>query len=634
MKREVLLVIMMFCSWIGWSANKIVRVTSGEWEYHLVEIDGVEGASLDLYKGTDVELEIPEDIDGHHVISLCHDGNVLAGLFDQNYKSVNNNIEKVSTLNAPYLKEIGPSAFQFCKHARFEVYMNDKIEYFGKKAFSGSSISEIDFPSSLKKLGDMCFESCDKLEYLESDLPEEVTVIPFCCFSGCSRFNARIEWIIHSRIEAIGQSAFSNCSKLIGVLSIPLSCKTIGDYAFSNCSKITGGLDLRHVTDLGGGAFSMCESLNGQLQLPLNITTIGERTFLNCSLLTGDLILKDEVLSVGYKAFKGCRSLGPKLQLSASLKKIEGNSFFGCLGFKGDLSIPEGVDEIKFGAFNSCSGFDGTLTIPSTVKIIGNSGFYRCSGLLSVEIKGSSLESVGDYAFSDCKKIVKGVDLPSSLINIGMAAFSGSRVHKKKMTLPEGVTTIAFDAFSWGDNIDVDERRMLNKVYLPSTLEEVGEDAFNGVSSNLSELYVKSEVPPRVLRMADSKWSKPKNRKIIVFDEEAFQHATLHVPADSYDAYVSDVYWGQFQNIEKVVISTAVSDRDVTASVRSINGTYVIDNTEMKWASLECFNISGIKVYSQSIKTTVVTLPSQKTGIYLVRLYSKRKEIALLKLVY
>ncbi|QZE13532.1 leucine-rich repeat domain-containing protein [Halosquirtibacter laminarini] len=180
MKRILLLGGMMFCSLLGWTKDDIKRIKLGDWEYHMVELNGVEGASLDLYVGTDTKLEILDEIDGHHVISLCHDGNVSAGLFGQNFYNENHRIQTVSTLNATYLKEIGPCTFQFCENDRFSVHLNEDIEYIRENDFSNSSIREIEFPTSLKSLGDFCYEYCKNLQYLyRSSLPERVTKIPF-----------------------------------------------------------------------------------------------------------------------------------------------------------------------------------------------------------------------------------------------------------------------------------------------------------------------------------------------------------------------------------------------------------------------------------------------------------------------
>lgn len=53
-------------------------------------------------------------------------------------------------------------------------------------------------------------------------------------------------------ITAIGKRAFSGCTGLTGLLTIPNSVISIGDYAFYGCSGLTGSLIIpSNVTSIG-----------------------------------------------------------------------------------------------------------------------------------------------------------------------------------------------------------------------------------------------------------------------------------------------------------------------------------------------------------------------------------------------
>ena len=109
-----------------WALEGII----GDWE--VKEIDG--NIILVSYKGTDTEVEIPENIYGKNVVSIG--GN----LFGQSGSNLNNSIISIDMSKAIHLKTIGNGAFTAC-----------------------SSLNSINIPNSVTSIGEKAFEDCSSL---------------------------------------------------------------------------------------------------------------------------------------------------------------------------------------------------------------------------------------------------------------------------------------------------------------------------------------------------------------------------------------------------------------------------------------------------------------------------------------
>ncbi len=250
-------------------------------------------------------------------------------------------------------------------------------------------------------------------------------------------------------VTAIGDNAFSNCTNLVGNLSIPDSVVTIGDYAFYYCTGLQGTLTIgKNVTSIGKGAFSGCSGFEGTLTLPNSITTLGAEAFGGCTGFTGDV---------------------PILPGKTTIN----NAFSGCSGFTG-LTIPSGITTIGQRAFFECSGLTGTLTIPDSVEFIGEYAFWGCTGFTGNLTLPNSVRSIGNSAFGCCEGFTGEIPvLPGkTTINNAFLGCSGFT----KLTIPEGTTTIDAGAFRYCSGLT-------GTLIIPNTVETIGASAFGGCKS-------------------------------------------------------------------------------------------------------------------------------------------------------
>ena len=148
-----------------------------------------------------------------------------------------------------------------------------------------------------------------------------------------------------------------------------------------------------------------------------------------------------------------------------------------------DVVIPgqvEGKPVTEISESAVASYYIGSIQIPDSVKTIGVHGLYLNSNLKEITLP-AGLESISSSALSDCSKLeaIK-INGESSLFQVRegvlfsadgktLLTFPGGKT--KSYTIPEGVEYIAPEAFAGSE---------IEEVRFPSTLKEVGSNAFTG----------------------------------------------------------------------------------------------------------------------------------------------------------
>ena len=333
----------------------------------------------------------------------------------------------------------------------------------------------------------------DNMAILEAVNLKEVKtdgdIIPAYAFNG----KTTLTYVsFPEKVTSIGNKAFSETS-LSGALIVPDDVTAIGSYAFfqTNITSVSFGNKLVTIADF---AFSGCSSLSCELHFPESLCKIGNAAFVSCS-LTGRLVLTD------------------------NLESIEGNAFYRAGKFTGDLKIPEKIKTLDSYTFCS-SSFTGSLDLGNVQKI-GAGCFDGCLFRGELTIPEGVIKIEGG-AFSCCK--FTSVLFPTTLKSIESLAFMGNDIGE--LTLPEGLTTIKGNAFSGNGS--------LLSISLPSTLESIGESAFNRCYF-LSKIQCGAIEPPTVQSNA--------------FDGVAKDNFTVEVPMQSVKRYQAESGWSDFKRI-------------------------------------------------------------------------------------
>lgn len=368
------------------------------------------------------------------------------------------------------------------------------VKYIGDEAFMFcSDLSAVAISEGVERIGESAFLCCDKLVCVT--IPASVTVVDYGAFDNCSSLKEVI-FVQGSRLTSIEGRAFYSCSALERVVfdeNSPLS--EIGSEAFANDKNLLEFTLTRGVTSIKNSAFDGCirliqvrnlSALNvvagatdngGVAAYALNV--YGE----SGSKLTqrGDYLFYDDGERVLLVKYDGSDA-------EIVLPEYDGKNYeVHAMAFDGNttlvsVSIPSCVTKIGESAFEYCKALQ-SVSLTKGLVTIGKNAFYYCTALDSLFIP-ESVETIGDSAFRNCK-LSQGLRFAdgSKLKSIGKLAFYLTTV--SSVTLPEGLEYIGERAF--------DPIHRLASIVLPSSIAELGNNAFGRENSYPEHIYFKGD---------------------------------------------------------------------------------------------------------------------------------------------
>ena len=493
---------------------------------------------------------------------------------------------------------IGGGAFYQCSGLTSVTIPNSVTTIGGSAFYQCSGLTSVTIPGSVTSIGNWAFNGCSGLTSVT--IPGSVTSIGNWAFSGCSGLTSIIvedgntvydsrnncqaiietksntlvngckNTVIPNGVTAIADGAFQGCIGLTSVI-IPEGVTAIGTSAFSGCSGLTSVTIPNSVASIGGYAFDGTPWLENQSdgliyigktaykykgEMPENTEIVIEEgtldiasgAFSDCSGLIS-VTIPNSVKSIGGLAFDGCTSLSSVI-IPNSVTSIEGSAFYGCKGLT-SVIIGDGVTSIGRWAFGSCSSLTSvsignnvtsideqtfycctslnSVTIPNSVTSIGREAFYGCTSLTSVFI-GNSVTSISNSAFYDCSSLTS-VTIPNSVTSIGESAFSSC----------EGLTSVII-----GDGVS-----------------SIGGSAFGNCSS-LKDLYCYAKDVSSITFTDAPSW---------VFYGTTIYSVTLHVPAESVEAYQAAEPWKDFKRI--IAIGNEEADKNIEFADKKVKALCV-----------------------------------------------------------
>lgn len=317
------------------------------------------------------------------------------------------------------IKNVPYGAFSDCFNLT-HVELEEGVESIGTRTdgrvFLGCPIESINFPSTLKYIGNNCFrENC--LE--EVVLPDNIEEIGEACFSSskrlrsisfskgmkeipnsvCSYSTEIIKVYIPEGIEKIGYGVFNSAS-MLSHISLPESVTEVEPGAFS----YTGLVDFtfpKNLTYVSPSMFYECDNLT-EVTVPETIKNIGNKAFWGCGSLR-IVSLPEALESLGEQAFYGCSSL-EKINIPSKLNKLEEYTFYSCKNLT-KVVIPEGVKEIDGDVFIDCTNL-AELKLPKSLEKIGPSFIRGCENIRELTIYHQAA-NIAHGAFKDCKNLEK-----------------------------------------------------------------------------------------------------------------------------------------------------------------------------------------------------------------------------------
>ena len=140
----------------------------------------------------------------------------------------------------------------------------------GEYAFYGLTLETINIPSSLRKLGNNCFDENRWLSVNPLIIPEGVTEIPTQCFQFCYKLK---KVVLPSTIKTIGILAFFD--SLVDDMNFPEGLDSIG-YLSMHGARLTEVVLPKTIKKIGFEAFGSNSKLK-RVVLPEGLTEIPDK---------------------------------------------------------------------------------------------------------------------------------------------------------------------------------------------------------------------------------------------------------------------------------------------------------------------------------------------------------------------
>ena len=207
---------------------------------------------------------------------------------------------------------VGSGAFTSCTTLK-KVSISDTMKKLDLNAFSGCTALEAfavedgneayaSADGVLFNAGKTLLISCPVGKTGAYTVPETVTEIEKSAFAASG-----VESVSMSdAVNAVGEGAFSNCSKLKSVV-LPKGLKELKKSLFSGCSALEAISIPDSVKTLGEGVFSGCAALK-EVKIPGEVTVIPKNAFSGCAALEG-VSIPASVTAIKEAAFDRCTAL-------------------------------------------------------------------------------------------------------------------------------------------------------------------------------------------------------------------------------------------------------------------------------------------------------------------------------------
>ncbi len=310
----------------------------------------------------------------------------------------------------PNTKEIRAESFSDYKKIS-KVTLPEGIKKICIKAFSFSSITEINFPASLEVIDMLAFDST-KLKVV--DLSKSSATIGSYCFANCEELEKA--FFCDNTLQP---SCFQGCINLEEVDLSKIRNIEIPGQCFCNCKKLKTVTLSDDITIIGQEAFAHTDVSN--INWPAKLEKIIYHAFLDSGITNIDLSNRKSVF-IEKASFEGCEKL-ESFNFNNSTIILGDEAFSGCKNLKiADLSKTN-IKRIPKICFQNCENLENAY-LPDGLKEIGAGAFHYCKKLKDMLIP-DTVERIEGRAFD--KTNFKSICIPKDLISLGNI-FTGSSI--------------------------------------------------------------------------------------------------------------------------------------------------------------------------------------------------------------
>lgn len=469
---------------------------------HIVELDKLEMVQYATFYDTDIEtLSLGSAV---RVASYAfYNNTILASVSMPRVEFIGfsafgadaANANMLTRVELPELKYLAPQAF--ADSTKMTTFIAPNLQYVGRFGFGYcSKLNTVDL-GQVAIVGEGAFYYCTALE--EVDLPYviEVRASAFA-YAGLKRISLCVA------TEYIGIGALYVVEPHNLLVQIHKGNKASEDYVIDN------HLEFAYVNE--DYNYLVFQTINGET---ISITGVSSAVQMPDEVVVPEYLGANNlpVTTIAATAFRSCQSI-TKL-ISKTITRVEENAFYSCQNLT-YVSL-ENVTYIGQMAFYRCE-YLTHVDIPK-VKTIALRGFYGCNRLESITLN-SSVESLGQESLAymsngitnpDFTIYYNGSSVPSFIITYA----SSNGVNYKAVYKNIAIDNIEYTVWNNGENEEMEIVRVDNAVVggvvipetvdgktvtsigakafrdcefitgvkLPSTIQYIGESAFEGCGS-------------------------------------------------------------------------------------------------------------------------------------------------------
>lgn len=406
--------------------------------------------------------------------------------------------------------------FAYCKLKEI-ILPEDIVEFYSQSFYHCDSLTTINIPTSLRRMGWSVFLGCSSLS-CPIVIPEGVLEINNYAFYGCEELN---EIVLPNTIESIRYAGFADCENITSLGSDLPQLKCIEEYAFYKCRKLKSATIPKEMDSIPRAAFYDCRALTyadisgkkkigkyafygcsmlKSIHLSTPLEEIGDSAFYDAG-LTMDLVLPSSVKYIGYGAFNSTNVTSVEICSDIQTNELAwGVGHFGSCKNLRSVKVREGCKRLEL-SFSNCSSLVD-VQLPEQLKNLPAFAFNSCTALSHIHIPETVTE-IGAYALSGLEKL-ENIQLPSRLLVIPQGLLSGC-TSLRNIEIPAGVTLIDYEAFEKTglttitlpkgvaeiDRYAFRECKGLQSINLPAALKKIGDGAFSECAS-LKDINVDS----------------------------------------------------------------------------------------------------------------------------------------------
>ncbi len=556
---------------------------SGDYKYYLNEKSE---AVITEYTGTEEDVKIPSQLDGHTVTKLAP----LSFSKVRNHNAINRN----------------------------SVTIPDTVEKIGTYAFAyNTSLKKIKLPSELEIIPAECFVNCKALEKIE--FPENITEIHNMAFMDCEALE---NFSFPKNLQLLGDYSFYNCETITN-LSFPESLKKIGLCAFKNCKNLKS-VDMSHIEETGKYAFYSCRKLD-EIKFSEKLKVIGSCTFSGCGI--GGTIDLSAVEELGADAFSSCKIT--TVILNDSMTRLETGTFQFCTELK-EINIPSQLEYIGDYCFRSTK--IETAIFGDKLKVIGALSFENCKNLREIKLP-DCIEKIGNFAFQFTS--ISTLTIPENLSVLGYSAFGDCKMLEvlyfnaknctidnylgfateldlenlinsspfygcniKEIHLGEGITSIGGTTDAYGSFENCTE---LESIIIPDTVSEIGNASFKNCTSLETAIISDS-----VTSVSDDAFEGCEKLTIVCF-ENSYIHKYAQNKGIAVSTFLVSPIPNQTYTGEKITPEVSVTFSGNTLDRYIDFGVTYANNINVGEAEVTVKGKGDYRNFSNKTKFTIVT---------------------------